>query len=216
MIKMETRDWVALASAAAGLAAFVLLRAPPTDNKKPKDAPWARSNVVLALAQFAEAVPAEAPRVTRAILAYLRALKARLAKYPLGGWAQQRWQDISLGVQWALDHIEHVPAHMRRAHESDLVDLLRMLHTQGSDWETYLEGEDAVPSTHAKHVRDVGPTPQARAVPLEEKRRAPLHGGATVGCDLVVGGAQLLGPARRVPWPRTELLPSLFAQSQAF
>ena len=42
MIKMETRDWVALASAAAGLAAFVLLRAPPTD-KKPKDAPWARS-----------------------------------------------------------------------------------------------------------------------------------------------------------------------------
>ena len=28
MIKLETRDWVALASAAAGLAAFVLLRAP--------------------------------------------------------------------------------------------------------------------------------------------------------------------------------------------
>ena len=43
MIKLETRDWVALASAAAGLAAFVLLRAPAADNKKPKDAPWARS-----------------------------------------------------------------------------------------------------------------------------------------------------------------------------
>ena len=43
MIKLETRDWVALASAAAGLAAFVLLRAPPADNKKPKETPWARS-----------------------------------------------------------------------------------------------------------------------------------------------------------------------------
>ena len=41
MIKLETRDWVALASAAAGLAAFVLLRAPPAEKKK--DAPWARS-----------------------------------------------------------------------------------------------------------------------------------------------------------------------------
>ena len=41
MIKMETRDWVALASAAAGLAAFVLLRA-PADSKK-KETPWARS-----------------------------------------------------------------------------------------------------------------------------------------------------------------------------
>ena len=41
MIKMETRDWVALASAAAGLATFLVFRAKP--EPKPKDAPWARS-----------------------------------------------------------------------------------------------------------------------------------------------------------------------------
>ena len=41
MIKMETRDWVALASAAVGLATFLVFRAKP--EPKPKDAPWARS-----------------------------------------------------------------------------------------------------------------------------------------------------------------------------
>ena len=41
MIKLETRDWVALASAAVGLATFLVFRAKP--EPKPKDAPWARS-----------------------------------------------------------------------------------------------------------------------------------------------------------------------------
>ena len=92
-------------------------------------APWGRSNVMLALAQYAEAEPSMFRRVTSAMLRYLLSLRLRLSTAtPLGSWAAQRWQDLALGVQWLL---EHAP----QGHEAELLDLLRILHSQGSEWE---------------------------------------------------------------------------------
>ena len=65
----------------------------PPAGKKDGNAAWARSNIMLSLAQYAEAMPTEFGKVTKAMLRYVLALKKRLVTDPLGGWAQQRWQD---------------------------------------------------------------------------------------------------------------------------
>ena len=113
------------------------------------NAPWGRSNIILALAQYAEAVPDSYERVTRAMLAYLLALKKRIVKLPIGGWAQQRWQEMALGAQWMLDHAP-------QGHEADLLDLLHTLHTQGSDWEAWFDGnfKDGIRGANGHNVNN--------------------------------------------------------------
>ena len=68
---------------------------------------WGRSNIMLALAMYAEANAADAAKwqnVTGAMRGYALSLGVRLKATPLTSWAAQRWQDIALGVQWLLDH----------------------------------------------------------------------------------------------------------------
>lgn len=107
----------------------------PRDDKE-RNAPWGRSNIMLALAQYAEAVPDKFDRVASSMLRYLLALRRRLTRVPLGGWAQQRWQDLALGVQWLLEKTFVDPGH-----RAELFDLLAMLQAQGSDWETWFESD---------------------------------------------------------------------------
>jgi hypothetical protein len=101
-------------------------------DKNDAQAVWGRSNIMLALSQYAEAVPAAFPRVTSAMLRYAMALRARIATLPLAGWAAQRWQDLALGVQWLIDKAP-------QGHEAALIDLAFTLHSQGVDWEGWFE-----------------------------------------------------------------------------
>ena len=103
---------------------------PPDDGDG--QAPWGRAYVLLALAAYAEAVPSEFGRVSLAMLQYALCLRERLKKLPLAGWAQQRWQEIALGAHWLLDHAP-------RGRQPELLELLAVLRTQGSDWEAWFE-----------------------------------------------------------------------------
>ena len=106
----------------------------PDDDLIRADAPWARSIIVLALVQYAEAFPARHAEICRAVRGYLLGLRTRLDAVPLSDWSQARWQDIALGVQWLL---EHAP----QGHESELRELLLKLQTQGIDWESIFDSQ---------------------------------------------------------------------------
>ena len=95
---------------------------------------WGRSNVLLAMLQYAEAEPARAPNVTKAMLSYMLTMKQRLAhsSLQLQSWAAARWLDMCYSAHWLL---EHAP----QGHEQDLWDLADTLHAQGLDWETWFQ-----------------------------------------------------------------------------
>ncbi len=87
-------------------------------------APWGRAYVMLSLAMYAEATPSAFNRVSKAMLQYALKLKQRILAKPLASWAQQRWQEIALGVVWLLDQ------DAAGGQEAELVELLQLLHTQ--------------------------------------------------------------------------------------
>ena len=89
---------------------------------------WGRSNIMLALAMYAEANAAD-PAVaesTGAMRGYALSLGVRLKATPLTSWAAQRWQDIARGVQWLLDHAAG-------GHEAERLPRVGdVLHSQGA------------------------------------------------------------------------------------
>ena len=96
---------------------------------------WGRSNIMLALAMYAEANaadPAKWQNVTGAMRGYALSLGVRLKATPLTSWAAQRWQDIALGVQWLLDHAAG-------GREAELLRVGDVLHSQGGNWEKWFE-----------------------------------------------------------------------------
>ena len=112
---------------------------------------WGRSNIMLALAMYAEANaadPAKWQNVTGAMRGYALSLGVRLKATPLTSWAAQRWQDIALGVQWLLDHAAG-------GHEAELLRVGDVLHSQGGNWEKWFElaasrrAESTRPTRHA-------------------------------------------------------------------
>ena len=96
-------------------------------------APWGRAYLILSLAMYAEATPEAFDRVSSAILQYSLKLRDVITKLPLQSWAQQRWFEMALGVQWLLDH------DAAAGHDAELIDLMQLLHTQGSDWEIWFD-----------------------------------------------------------------------------
>ena len=101
---------------------------------------WARSNIMFSLAMYAEGMAdgSSAPRperyanVTSAMLRYALCLKQRIGSVPMFSLATVRWQDIALGVQWLVDHAP-------QGESAALLELGRMLHAQGYDWESWFE-----------------------------------------------------------------------------
>jgi hypothetical protein len=94
---------------------------------------WGRSNIMLAMLQYAEASDeATFNKVTKIMLNYMLSMKTRLAKVPLTSWAAERWIDMAYSAHWLL---ENAP----QGHEQDLWDLGQTLHDQGSDWELWFE-----------------------------------------------------------------------------
>lgn len=93
---------------------------------------WARFNVMLSLAMWAEGQPATFPNVTKAMLNYAQESYRRQQKTPMTSWAAQRYQDFVLSVQWLLDNAP-------QGAEQMLMDLAEMSHAQGNDWESWFE-----------------------------------------------------------------------------
>ena len=100
---------------------------------------WGPSNVLQSLYQYAEGV-SKGDRthpvfvsISAAIVKHLVRQKEYMLTTPQGGWAQARWQDISLTIQWVIDN------NVAGEHEADLMALLTVLQTTGSDWENWFE-----------------------------------------------------------------------------
>lgn len=84
---------------------------------------WPRMVMVKVLAQVAEATgdPRVVPFLSRYFAFQLRTLPTR----PLRDWGKFRWQDNALVVLWLYN----------RTGDPKLLDLARLLHTQGFDWQ---------------------------------------------------------------------------------
>jgi len=83
---------------------------------------WPRIVMLKALTQYHEATAA--PRVLSVLDRYLRYQLAELPRRPLRDWGKFRWQDNLLTVLWLYN----------RTGSPYLLDLARLLHTQGYDW----------------------------------------------------------------------------------
>jgi DUF1680 family protein len=84
---------------------------------------WPRMVMLKALTQYQEAT--RDPRVIPLMTRYFKHQLATLPSRPLDSWGRFRWQDQVLTVLWLYD----------RTADAALLDLMKLLHTQGYDWE---------------------------------------------------------------------------------
>jgi hypothetical protein len=84
---------------------------------------WPRMVMLKALAQYEEAT--RDPRVVPVMSAYFRYQLAALPAQPLRDWGKFRWQDNALTAIWLYN----------RTGDPRLMDLVRLLHQQGHDWQ---------------------------------------------------------------------------------
>jgi hypothetical protein len=106
---------------------------------------WPRMVMVKALAQYQEATgdPRVIPALSRYFAYQLSALPAR----PLINWGKFRWQDNALIVIWLYN----------RTGEPKLLELARLLHTQGYDWQAeFADFQFTQPATRAMIKLDEG------------------------------------------------------------
>merc|ERR1712151_564304 len=96
---------------------------------------WGPSNVMQALYQYAEGAQNAATfkNASQAVLLHMLAQKKHMATVPLASWAKERWLDMGLTAEWLLDNADV------GEHRQDLLDLIGMLHQQGSDWDQWFE-----------------------------------------------------------------------------
>ncbi len=87
---------------------------------------WPRMVMLKAITQYYEhSLPTkEDPRVLPLMARYFAYQLAELPKRPLRDWGKFRWQDNALSVLWLYN----------RTGDPRLLDLVRLLHTQGYDW----------------------------------------------------------------------------------
>jgi len=83
---------------------------------------WPRMVMLKALTQHYEATAD--PRVLPLMQRYFTYQLAELPRRPLRDWGKFRWQDNALTVLWLYD----------RTGDPSLLDLVRLLHSQGYDW----------------------------------------------------------------------------------
>ncbi len=84
---------------------------------------WPRMVMLKVLTQYGEATGD--PRVIPLMSRYFAYQRAELPARPLRDWGRFRWQDEALSVIWLFN----------RTGEPALLDLLRLLHTQGYNWD---------------------------------------------------------------------------------
>eukprot|EP00750_Incisomonas_marina_P019051 INCI3202.7.p1 GENE.INCI3202.7~~INCI3202.7.p1 ORF type:complete len:568 (+),score=72.37 INCI3202.7:170-1873(+) len=95
---------------------------------------WGRSNILLAMAMYAEAEPERFEEVTSVMLKFMLVMESQLSasKPALSSWASQRWMDLCLSTQWML-----LNGNIAEADRTTLWNLAHLLHEQGDDWETW-------------------------------------------------------------------------------
>jgi DUF1680 family protein len=91
---------------------------------------WPRMVMLKVLTQYNEASiyhdgPTNDPRVLPVLTRYFAYQLATLPTRPLQDWGKFRWQDNALSVLWLYN----------RTGDPSLLDLVRLLHTQGFDWQ---------------------------------------------------------------------------------
>ena len=84
---------------------------------------WPRMVMLKALAQYQEVTGD--PRVIPVMSRYLAHQLSALPDRPLRDWGKFRWQDNALTVIWLYN----------RTGDPELLDLIRLLHAQGHDWQ---------------------------------------------------------------------------------
>ena len=113
-----------------------ILRQPPQRGNG--DLYWGPSNAILSLIAYAEGVRSSRPTVARnvsnVVLRHFLRQKQMMVATPLAQWARARWVDMGLAVAWLLDNDVTGSNATQR---NDLLELGRMLHDQGTDWERW-------------------------------------------------------------------------------
>jgi hypothetical protein len=84
---------------------------------------WPRMVMLKALAQYQEATGD--PRVIPVLSRYFRYQRSELPNRPLRDWGKFRWQDNALIALWLYN----------RTGDAKLIELVRLLHMQGYDWQ---------------------------------------------------------------------------------
>jgi uncharacterized protein len=88
---------------------------------------WPRMIMLKALAQYQEAT--NDPRVIPVLSRYFSCQLTSLADRPLRDWGKFRWQDNALIAMWLYN----------RTGDRKLLELVRLLHAQGYDWQAQFE-----------------------------------------------------------------------------
>jgi len=107
----------------------------PAMDPKDGGSYWGPSNALQALYMYAEGSndPAKFTNASQAILLHLLEQKRRMASAKLASWSAARWIDMALTAEWLIDNADV------GTHKQDLLDLIGMLHDQGSDWDQWFE-----------------------------------------------------------------------------
>jgi uncharacterized protein len=109
-------DWTLTHQAASGIIG------PPGNDDW-----WPRMVMLKALAQYQEAT--NDPRVIPVLSRYFAYQLTTLPNRPLRDWGKFRWQDNALIAMWLYN----------RTGDAKLLELVRLLHAQGYDWQAQFE-----------------------------------------------------------------------------
>ncbi len=93
--------------------------------------PWPRYPLMMALAQYVEAHPANATRIVPAMLKFIDAVEVQIMVLPLSSWSKYRWQDLCVVTLWMIQRAPDAATRSRLGKFWDRVQ------AQGFDWESF-------------------------------------------------------------------------------
>ena len=100
------------------------------EDQQGGDQYWSKFPLLLAMAQYAEAVPEEASAVAHVMIRYLQEQQRRMAEVAsLDGWSKARWAEAAIAIQWILDNREALE--LSQSIEPELISMLEALRSQG-------------------------------------------------------------------------------------
>ncbi|MBQ8578375.1 MAG: glycoside hydrolase family 127 protein [Clostridia bacterium] len=92
---------------------------------------WALLLITKVLVVYADAEPAEAETVERAVSRALRQAMTHLGEHPLFDWGRYRWFEGLIAAYWLYE----------RTHEDWILDYCDLLHAQGKDYNKLIDEE---------------------------------------------------------------------------
>jgi hypothetical protein len=111
---------------------YILSHQDPSGWLGPGSDPWPRFPLILALQQMAEGDPDRASKYIDPMLSFLKNLYSKLVQQPLRSWAQYRWQDLGLALEWLSSNTQ--------GNDKFLADFFDLIAKQGFDWTGFYSG----------------------------------------------------------------------------